>query len=96
MHGVLAPSLAAGGPFPRGFYTARSVRASSRDEAALQVLGLVHADARAAAIAREWNSPPPDLTVYEIVELNPDDPFDEEPQGFIFYDESGDISPVEE
>jgi hypothetical protein len=88
VHGVLAPALAKDGPRPRGFYTARSVRASSREDAAIQVLALVQADPRVDAIAREWGSLRPDIAVDDIVELSAEDSFDSTPQGFIFYNES--------
>jgi hypothetical protein len=88
VHGVLAPVLANDAPRPRGFYTARSVHASSRQDAALKVLALVQADPRVDAIMREWGADRPDITVDEIVDLDSGDPLDEEPQGFIFYDES--------
>jgi len=88
VHGVLAPASSKNGPRPRGFYTARSVRAASRQDAAIQVLALVQANPRVDEIAREWRASPPDITVDEIVELEPGEPFDDTPQGFIFYNEA--------
>ena len=88
VHGVFAPAPTPDGPRPRGFYTARSVHAASREDAAIRVLALIQDDPRVDAIAREWATQRPDIAVEEIVELGLGDPIDDEPQGFIFYNES--------
>ena len=92
VHGTLSPRRTTSATYARGFYAAKAVRATSRRAAELDALALVQADPRVAAIMAEWESAQPDLAIDFVVSLTPEEFERETEQGFIFYDESGELA----
>ena len=86
---VIVQAKTGSGATERGFYTARSVEAESEENAVVLAVSLVEGDERAASIRAKWGNPPMSFEIDDVVVLDSDDEFDISPQGFIFYDESG-------
>ena len=94
VHGVFPPIQSVNGPLKRGFYTARTVVAESREVAALAAFRAVSDTSRLQRVVADAALPAPELAVDEYVDLGPGHIEDVPEQGFIFYDESeSDLSP---
>jgi hypothetical protein len=92
VHGILSPKQTSAGALARGFYAAKAVRAQSQAAAELQALELVQTDPRVPAMMAGWDSAAPDLAIDFVVPLTAEEFEAETPQGFIFYDESGELA----